>query len=144
MSVEGVEVNVHHVSDSKPKEIPHADLYLFSSPGRMGKPIGGMRHFLKKVVLPPGSRYALLVTELNPQADKNTEELPAEGELGRCQQVIPKMNEVLQAKGLRSVAEGKIYVTGMKGPLEENWRGKVEEFARTVLKSSQGDKTPSA
>ena len=48
MVAEGVAVNVHHIREASPKELPPADLYLFSSPGRMGKPIGGMRRFLKK------------------------------------------------------------------------------------------------
>jgi len=46
------------------------------------------------------------------------------------------MNELLQAKGMKKVAEDKIYVTGMKGPLEEGWQKKVEEFAATILVSS--------
>lgn len=136
MATKGVDVQVHHVRDAKPREIPTADLYLFSSPGRFGKPIGDMRHFLKKIVLPPGSRYAILATEMNPQPDKKTGKMPTEEELGRCQQVIPRMNEMLQAKGLTKVADGKIHVTGIKGPLEEGWQGKVEEFAAAVLRSS--------
>jgi hypothetical protein len=39
------------------------------------------------------------------------------------------MNEILQAKGLSKVAEDKVLVTGMKGPLEEGWQQKVEAFA---------------
>jgi hypothetical protein len=119
MSTKGIEDNVHHVRDAEPKEIPPADLYLFSSPGRMGKPIRSMRHFLKKIDLPSGSRYAILCTKLCPQSDKKTGKLPTDEELGRCQLVIPKMNEMLQAKGLSKVADGEIYVTGLKGPLEE-------------------------
>jgi len=136
MATKEVAVNVHHVRDVKPKEVPMADLYLFSSPGRFGKPIGDMRHFLKKINLPAGSRYAILATELNPQPDKKTGKMPTEEELGQCQQVIPRMNEMLQAKGLTKVADGKIYVTGIKGPLEEGWQAKVEEFTAAILKSS--------
>jgi flavorubredoxin len=135
MATKGVDVNVHHVEDAKPKEMPLADLYLFSSPGRFGKPIGEMRHFLKNMKLPPGSRYAILATEMNPQPDK-TGEMPTEEELGRCQQVIPRMNEMLQAKGLTKVTDGKIFVIGIKGPLEERWQGKVEEFTTAILRSS--------
>jgi hypothetical protein len=120
----------------KPKEIPPADLYLFSSPGRFGKPIGSMRKFLKKIDLPPGSRYALLVTEMNQQPDK-TGKMPTEEELGKCQQVIPWMNEMLQGKGLKKILEGKIFVIGLKGPLEEGWQGKVQGFAESLLASSQ-------
>lgn len=136
MAAKGVEVNVQHVRDAKPKEMPVADLYLFSSPGRFGKPIGDMRHFLKKMILPPGSRYAILATEMNPQPDKTTGRMPTEEELGKCQQVIPRMTEMLQAKGLTKVIDGKIFVVGIKGPLEDRWQGKVEEFTAAILRSS--------
>ncbi|MCU0851847.1 MAG: flavodoxin domain-containing protein [Thermoplasmata archaeon] len=136
MATLGASVSVHHVRDVKPMELPPADLYLFSSPGRFGKPIGDMRRFLKKLNLPSGARYALLVTELNPVADKKTEKGPSEDELGKCQQIIPRMDEALQAKGLSKVVDGKIYVTGMKGPLESGWQGKVMDFAQTVLRQT--------
>ncbi|MCK7490921.1 MAG: hypothetical protein MZW92_03340 [Comamonadaceae bacterium] len=42
------------------------------------------------------------------------------------------MNELLQAKGFVKVAEGKVLVTGMKGPLEEGWEKKVEVFASQI------------
>lgn len=54
MAVKGVAVNVRQIRDARPKEMPTADLYLFSAPGRLGKPIGGMRSFLKKAMLPSG------------------------------------------------------------------------------------------
>lgn len=132
MAAKGVMVNVHHVRDAKPREMPPADLYLFSSPGRMGKPRGRARRFLKKVALPAGAKYAILTTEGAPRPDKKTGKLPTEEEQAKWQRVIPIMNETLQAKGLVKVAEGKVLVTGMKGPLEEGWRKKVEEFAARI------------
>ncbi|MGZ8615400.1 MAG: hypothetical protein ACXWX4_12080 [Actinomycetota bacterium] len=42
------------------------------------------------------------------------------------------MNEALQAKGLVEVAEDKILVTGLKGPLEEGWKKKVESFVDRI------------
>jgi hypothetical protein len=45
-------------------------VYLFSSPGRFGKPIGGMRRFLTKLKLPEGTRYAILTTEMAPKPNK--------------------------------------------------------------------------
>jgi len=136
MTTRGVTVNVHHVKDVKPKEIPPADLYLFSSPGRFGKPIGDMRGFLKKVNLPAGTKYALLVTELAPEPEKSIRIPTSEEEIGKCQRVIPVMNEMLQKKGLVKVAEGKIFVTALKGPLEEGWQKEVEAFASRVPISS--------
>ena len=128
MDARGVSVEVHHVRDARPREVPGADLYVFSSPGRMGRPIGGMRRFLRKVKLPAGSRYALLVTEGAPQPDANGK-MPAPEELARWQRVIPIMNKVLQGRGYVNVAEDKVQVTGMKGPLEEGWKRKVQAFA---------------
>ncbi|MDH4123739.1 MAG: hypothetical protein OEV21_06630 [Thermoplasmata archaeon] len=134
MEGKGVAVNVHHIRDSKPKDLPPANLYIFSSPGRIGKPIGSMRHFLKKVKLPSGSSYAILTTEGAPQPDKKTGKMPTPEELARWQRVRPIMNEILQSKGLKNVAEDKVYVTGMKGPLEEDWQKKVQSFADQILR----------
>lgn len=132
MAAKGFTVNVHHVKNIKPKEIPPADLYVFSSPGRFGKPIGDMRGFLKKANLPAEAKYAILVTELAPEPEKAIRIPATEEETGKCQRVIPVMNEMLQKKGLVKVAEGKIFVTGIKGPLEENWQKEVEAFASQI------------
>jgi flavodoxin len=136
LAASGVEVIVHHIREAKPKEMPPADLYLFSSPGRMGKPIGRMRRFLKKVNLPSGTRYAILTTEAAPQPDRKTGRMPTEEERAKWQRVIPIMNEILQEKGLVKVALGCILVTGLKGPLEEGWQKKVESFASQIPISS--------
>ena len=132
MAAKGVTVNIHHIRNMRPKEMPSSDLYLFSSPGRMGKPIGSMRRFLKKAKLPSGSKYAILTTEAAPQPDKKTGRMPTEEERAKWQRVIPVMNEILQEKDLVKVAEDKILVTGLKGPLEEGWQKKIESFASRI------------
>jgi len=132
MAAKGVTVNVHHIRNARPKEMPPADLYLFSSPGRMGRPIGSMRRFLKKAKLLSGTKYAILTTAGAPQPDKKTGRMPTEEEQAKWQRVIPIMNEILQEKGLAKVAEGKILVTGIKGPLEEGWQKKVQAFASQI------------
>jgi len=132
MAAKGVTVNVHHITEVGPKDLPPADLYLFSSPGRIGKPIGGMRRFLRKVELPAGTRYAILTTEAAPRPDKKTGRVPTEDELARWQRVRPIMNEILQGKGLVEVAEDKVHVTGIKGPLEDGWQRKVGAFAASI------------
>jgi len=121
MAARGVTVNVQHIRDARPKEMPPADLYLFSSPGRCGKPTWGVRRFLKKAILSSGTRYAILTTEM-----------PTPGDRAQWQRVIPVMTERLQGKGLVKVAEGKVLVTGLKGPLEEGWQKKVEAFAAQI------------
>src|SRR5215208_5967319 len=132
LAAKGVTVNVHHIRDATPKALAPADLYLFSSPGRMGRPIGGMRRFLKKLELPAGTRCALLTTEMAPKPDKKSGRMPTEEELARWQRVRPLMNELLQGKGLVHVAEEKVYVTGLKGPLEDGWEDTVGAFASRI------------
>jgi hypothetical protein len=137
-----VTVDVHHIRDASPRGLPPADLYLFSSPGRMGRPIGSMRRFLKKVELPAGTEYAILTTEAGAEPDKPTEkpaaEKPAADEdaadedMDRWQRVTPIIREILLGKGLVEVAAEKVFVTGLKGPLEEGWKEKVAAFATRI------------
>jgi menaquinone-dependent protoporphyrinogen IX oxidase len=133
MAARGVTVSVQHIRDANPKDLPQADLYVFSSPGRIGKPKGSVRRFLSKVSLEPGTRYAILTTQGAPKPDKKTGKLPTQEELDRWERVIPIMNELLEAKGLKKVAEGAVWVTGLKGPLEEGWQHKVAAFADQVM-----------
>ncbi len=131
MAARGVAVTVHHIKDSRPDAMPPADLYLFSSPGRRGKPIKTMRKFLEKVRLPSGTKCAVLTTEMAPRPDPRTGQIN-EAELARWQRVLPIMNELVQAKGLVNVAQGQIHVMEIKGPLEGGWEKKVEAFAAQI------------
>jgi hypothetical protein len=137
MTAKGDVVEVHHIRDAKPTEVPLADLYVFSSPGRLGKPIGGMRRFLRKVSLPPGAMYAILTTEGAAKPDKKTGELPSAEEIAKWQRVRPIMNELLEPKHLNKVGEACVLVTAIKGPLEDGWQQKVEEFAATVSAATE-------
>lgn len=118
MVARGAAVAIHHIRDMNPKQMPEADLYVFSSPGRCGRPTWGTRRFLKKAQLPAGTKYAILTTEM-----------PTPQERAKWQRVIPIMDQRLQEKGLVNVAQGTILVTGLKGPLEEGWQTKVQAFA---------------
>jgi multimeric flavodoxin WrbA len=133
MAARGVTVSVQHIRDANPKDLPPADLYVFSSPGRMGKPKGNVRRFLGKVSLEPGTRYAILTTQGAPKPDRKTGKMPTQEELDRWERVIPIMNELLETKGLKKVAEGAVWVTGIKGPLEEGWQHKVAVFADQIM-----------
>jgi hypothetical protein len=137
MAAKGVTVDIHHIREARPDRLPTADLYVFSSPGRMGKPIGGMRRFLKKLQLPGGARYAILTTEMAPQPNKKTGQMPTEEEQARWQRVRPIMNELLQGAGLVKVAEDTVHVTGLKGPLEGGWQEKVAAFATRIPLEAQ-------
>jgi len=131
MAARGVTVHVCHIREAMPAKLASADLYLFSSPARFGKPIGGMRRFLKKVELPAGTKYAILTTEAAPRRYR-AGRVPSEEELAKWTRVGPIMNQILQDKGLVEVAEGKIRVTDVKGPLEEGWQDKVEAFIARI------------
>ena len=133
MAASGVTVSVWHIRDANPEELPQADLYVFSSPGRFGKPKGNARRFLRKVSLDPGTRYAILTTQGAPKPDAKTGKMPTQEELDRWERVIPIMNELLEAKGLKKTAEGAVLVTGIKGPLEEGWQAKVAAFADQIM-----------
>lgn len=132
MAAKGAEVNVHHVRDVSAKALPPADLYVFSSPGRMGRPLGAARRFLKQLALPPGTPYAILTTEAAPRRDKKTGRTPTEEEIAKWQHVRSIMKQILDGKGLVEVVEDKVLVTGMKGPLEDGWQHKVEGFVARI------------
>jgi hypothetical protein len=67
-----------------------------------------------------------------PTPDKRTGRVPTDEELAKWQRVRPIMHEILQSKGLISVGEEKVYVTAMKGPLEEGWQRKVAAFVAAL------------
>ena len=99
MAARGVTVSVQHIRDANPGHLAAADLYVFSSPGRMGKPKGNARRFLRKVSLEPGTRYAILTTQGAPRPDKKTGKLPTQEEQDRWERVIPIMNEAARSHG---------------------------------------------
>jgi hypothetical protein len=131
-TAEGVTTDVHHVREVDPTAVPQAELYVFSSPGRMGKPIRSMRRFLERLNLPPGTNCAILTTEIAPRPDKKTGRTPTPEELEKWQRVRPIMHEILERKGLVNVGEQVVYVGGMKGPLESGWEKKVAEFVASL------------
>jgi hypothetical protein len=135
MAARGVPVSVQHVRDADPRHLSPADLYVFSSPGRFGKPKGNARRFLRKVILEPGTEYAILTTQGAPRPNPKTGEMPTQEELDRWERVIPIMNEELDRKELKRIADGAVLVTGMKGPLEEGWQQKVLAFADQITSS---------
>ncbi|NLK26507.1 MAG: hypothetical protein GX307_08060, partial [Euryarchaeota archaeon] len=94
------------------------------------------QRFLKKVSLPRGTRYAIFSTEGAPQPDRKTGKMPTPEEIARWQRIQPIMDELLASKGLAKVSSMKVHVIGMKGPLEEGWEKKVEEFAATLSRTA--------
>lgn len=132
LEADGDVVEVRHVDDLTPGRLPRADLYVFSSPGRMGRPIRPMRRFLEALSLPDGTPYALLTTEAAPRPNPKTGLPPGEEELAKTQRVRPIMTGILDGKGLVKRAEGHVLVTGPKGPLEDDWQAAVDDFVEAL------------
>jgi flavodoxin len=134
LEAKGHKLNVHHVKGANPKDLPKADMYIFGSPTRMGRPIGSMRRFIKKVSLPKGTKYAVFATHGQEVPDKKTGKMPTEEELLRWRKTIPYIDGFLKEKGLEKVADKKFFVSAeaMKGPLIDGWEKTVEEFTSKI------------
>lgn len=110
-----------------------AALRLFSSPTRMGKPAGSMRHFARKIKVPThGAKYALIATHGAAKPDKKTGLIPSPAELEKWRRTIPMVEEILNRKGMVKVAGLRVYVLDFKGRLEEGWESKVTVSADRV------------
>ncbi|MGD0817226.1 MAG: flavodoxin domain-containing protein [Methanomassiliicoccales archaeon] len=138
MAAKGNEVNVHHIKEVNPKDLPPADLYVFGSPTHFGKATGSMIHFIKKLTLPSGTKYAVFATCSAARPDKKTGKMPSEEELEKLRHTIPMIDEQLKIKGMTKVAEMKAFVRPetLKGPLEEGWQARVEAFVSQILEPS--------
>jgi multimeric flavodoxin WrbA len=134
MTAQGNEVNIHHIGDVNPKDLPPADLYVFGSPTHFGKATGSMVRFLKKLPLPPGTKYAVFATCSAAKPDKRTGIMPSEEELGKWRRAIPMIDEQLKAKGMIRVAEMNFFVhpENLKGPLEEGWQDRVAALVAQI------------
>lgn len=137
LEAKGHQASVHHINDVRAKDVPPAELYIFGSPTRFGGPIGGMKRFLKKAALPPGSRYALFATHGAAVPDKKTGKVPTDGEMARFRRTLPAMDEILAGRGLSKVSEQMFLVSGdqMKGHLIDGWQDQAERFATAILRS---------
>jgi hypothetical protein len=77
-----------------------------------------MKKFIKKLEPKHSSaKYSVLVTYMDPNA-----------------KTVQKMEALVQPKGLTKATEGlMIKVEGMKGPLEDGYEQKLEQFAAKIL-----------
>jgi menaquinone-dependent protoporphyrinogen IX oxidase len=124
MIEKGDELNIHDIKEIHSNELPEADLYVLISPTHFGKPIRGIRNFIKHMDLPSGSRYAVISTEMKAKPGKKPDQKCVE----KWQRTIPIINESLQAKGLVKVTDMTFYVLTAKGPLEDGWQEKLKVF----------------
>lgn len=113
----GHDASSFNVRKSKAKDVPKSDLYIFSSPTHIGNLPYKMRGFIKKLEAKSGAKYALLTTCIDNGA--NT--------LGKLKELIAPL------KLEKATADLTVKVTGMKGPLEDGYEKKLDEFASRLL-----------
>ncbi len=135
LALKGNEVDVHHIDDANPKELPPANIYVFGAPTRFGGPIGSMKRFLKKIRLPVGTKYATFATHGEVVPNKKTGQMPSEEEVNRMRGTITAMDEILNDLEMVKIAD-KIFLVSaeeMKGHLIEGWQEKVVAFAAEIV-----------
>jgi menaquinone-dependent protoporphyrinogen IX oxidase len=123
LKAKGHEVLLFDVEETGPEQVPLSDLYVFSSSTHIGGLPGKMNKFLKKFPHKSG-KYALSVTHM----------LEKGGPEKNSGKVLNAMEKDLKEAGMTKVVEPlSLTVNGMRGPLEDGWRQKVETFAVAIL-----------
>lgn len=118
----GHEVIIHSIDETKPDNVPRADLYVFSTPVRMGKLPGKMKRFAKRFSS-RGGRYALVVTHAS---DENAGKWNPD-------RTVAAMSELLREGGMGpTMDELRVRMKDMKGPPEDNYRGKLDSLAERI------------
>jgi len=114
----GSEAQTLFIRAIKPESLPPADIYVFSSPTHVGGTPWKMKRFLKKVSPgQEGAKYALMIPHMAPMI-----------------RPLQQMEKILRSKKMTKVAEDlKIKVLGIKGPLEESYKQKLEELAVKLI-----------
>ena len=106
------------VADTKPDELPAADLYIFSTPTLKFMLPRNMGNFVKNFNPPSKDiKYALITTYMDPRTI-----------------ALKKIEALMQKKEIKKAAENlKVKVLGLKGPMEE-YRAELKKFADELLK----------
>jgi flavorubredoxin len=115
----GHSVETSSIYEIKPNSLPNADLYIFSSPTHIGRPPRKMKKFLNNLeISQEEAKYTTMATHMDPKA-----------------KTLQIMENLLQPKGMTKISDGiRIKVTGLKGPLEEGYEKKLDEFANKIIK----------
>jgi len=115
----GQDVDLFPVAETKPGELPIADLYIFSSPTRKFMLPRNMGRLIKEFIPPSeDTKYALMTTYMDPRTI-----------------ALKKMEALLKKKKIKKAADDfKIKVLGLKGPLEENYSDGLRKFAGELIK----------
>lgn len=110
-------VSVNSVIDTKPDALPAAELYIFCSPTMAGNAPGKIKKFVKKAVFEnKDASYAVTATCM----DEKTK-------------TVDTLTMMLDGKGLKKASSGiKIKAVGFKGPLEDDYKQKLDAFVQEL------------
>jgi flavodoxin len=113
------DVEIFSVKDTSPEKLPIADLYIFSSPTRKFMLPPDMSNFLKNFNLPTKYvMYALMTTYLDPRVI-----------------ALKKMAAMLDKKEIKkTTSDFKVRVSGLKGPIKEDYMERLAIFAEELIK----------
>ena len=112
----GHSVTKVNVQETKPREVPQADLYIFSSPTRGGQPVGKVMGFIKKGAFPEKAGFGIMVTGM----DLSTG-------------ALNKLAGAAENNGLQKASSGiKLKLDGLKGPLTEGYTDNLKAFAEEL------------
>ena len=113
------DVELFPIKNTTPDKLPKADLYIFSSPTRKFTLPPDMSNFLENYNPPTKYvKYALMTTYLDPRTI-----------------ALKKMTAKLDKKEIKKAANDfKVRVRGLKGPIKEDYMGKISDICRRAYK----------
>ena len=116
LAAKGASVSIAPMTDTRPADLPEADVYVFGSPTQIGGPPLKVNRFVRKARLRDGASYVVVAT----CADETSK-------------TAEKLSDQLESKGLRRAAESvTVMVKDLKGPLEEGWESKIDDLAGRI------------
>ena len=115
------DVKLFSVKETSPKEIPSADLYIFSSPTRKFTLPPDISNFIDNYIPPKNNaKYALMTTYLDPRTI-----------------ALKKMTAKLDGKKMKKAANDfKVRAAGLKGPIKEDYLDRLLVFSEELIKIS--------
>ncbi len=117
----GQESEAFSINNVKPKNLPAADIYVFSSPTRVFMLPIRMKLFIKRFIPKKAkAKYALMTTYMDPRV-----------------KALKAMDKLMRSKKMGKASNDfKVKVLDLKGPLEEGYRKGLEQFADNILSGS--------
>lgn len=119
LNEKGAETQVFNTDEADPKNLPDADIYIFSASAEAFRVQKDMRKFMKNLEDMGGKKYGIINT--HGMKSKNW---------------LKSMDKILSKKNMEKVAE-EDFIIGKEGQKEgkgftENWEEKIDEFSKKL------------